>query len=74
MKTILFTTIFISKVLQEAYSSSNRNNSVHSFLESGIIYECEEGFYNTTQILVNKNNNMGIYGSFSNWVNSSQQR
>jgi hypothetical protein len=43
--------------LQEAYSFADGNNTVHSFLDSSIIYKCEGGFYNA-QILADKDNNM----------------
>jgi hypothetical protein len=48
----------LAMALQKAYSFINGNNTVHSFLDSSIVYKCEGGFYNTSQILANKDNNM----------------
>jgi hypothetical protein len=47
----------LTMVLQEAYSFVYGNNTVHSFLDSGIIYKCEGGFYSPSQNLVDKDNN-----------------
>jgi hypothetical protein len=60
IKTIITLFIFmrLAMVLQEAYSFADENNTVHSFLNSSINYKCEGGFYNTSQILADKDNNM----------------
>jgi hypothetical protein len=40
-----------------------RNNTVHSFLDSEIVYKCEGDFYSASQILANKDNNINyIWG------------
>jgi hypothetical protein len=53
LKTIITSFIFMGLVmtLQEAYSFTGGNNTVHSFLGSSIIYKCEGGFYSASQIL-----------------------
>jgi hypothetical protein len=54
LKTIITSFIFVelAMALQEAYSF----NSVHSFLDSAIVYKCEGGFYSASQILADKDN------------------
>jgi hypothetical protein len=44
--------------LQEAYSFTDGNVIVHSFLDSAVVYKCEGRFYNGSQILADKDNNM----------------
>jgi hypothetical protein len=60
LKTLITSFIFMGLVmaLQEAYSFTDENNTVHSFLDSSIVYKCEGGFYSASQILANKDNNM----------------
>jgi hypothetical protein len=58
LKTITsFIFMGLAMVLQEAYSFADGNNIVHSFLDFSIVYKCERGFYNASQILADKNNN-----------------
>jgi hypothetical protein len=59
LKTIITSFIFVglAMALQETYSFTNKNNTVHSFLDSSIVYKCEGGFYNASQILTDKDNN-----------------
>jgi hypothetical protein len=60
LKTLITSIIFmrLAMALQEAYSFTDGNNTVHSFLDSPIVYKCEGGFYSTSKILTNKDNNM----------------
>jgi hypothetical protein len=60
LKTIITSFIFmgLAMTLQEAYSFTDGNNTVHFFLDSSIVYKCEGGFYSASQILAEKNNNM----------------
>jgi hypothetical protein len=46
LKKIVTSFIFMGlvMVLQEAYSFTDGNNTVHSFLDSSIVYKCEGGF------------------------------
>jgi hypothetical protein len=48
----------LAMALQEAYSFTDGNNTVHSFLDSSIVYKYEGGFYSASQILADKDNNM----------------
>jgi hypothetical protein len=48
----------LTMALQEAYSFIDGNNSVHSFLDSKIVYKCEGRFYIAAQILADKDNSM----------------
>jgi hypothetical protein len=59
LKTIITSFIFMGLVmaLQEAYSFTDGNNIVHSFLNSSIVYKYEGGFYSASQILTHKDNN-----------------
>jgi hypothetical protein len=43
-------------VLQKAYSFTDGNINVHSFLDS-IVYKCEGTFYSASQILADKDSN-----------------
>jgi hypothetical protein len=58
LKTIITSLIFMGLVmaLQEACSFTDGNNTVHSFLDSSIVYKCEGGFYSESQILADKDN------------------
>jgi hypothetical protein len=47
----------LAMALQEAYSITDGNNTVHSFLDFAIVYKCEGGFYNASQILTDKDSN-----------------
>jgi hypothetical protein len=46
LKTIITSFIFMRLAIasQEAYSFTDGNNTVHSFLDSSIVYKCEGGF------------------------------
>jgi hypothetical protein len=37
--------------LQETYSFTDGNNTVHSFLDSSVVYKCEGGVHSTSQKL-----------------------
>jgi hypothetical protein len=62
--------------LQEACSFTDGNDTLHSFLDSSIVYKCEGGFYSASQILTHKDNNkdyiwglmvllaLGLYNGF----------
>jgi predicted Abi (CAAX) family protease len=60
LRTIITSFIFMGLAmdLQEAYLFVDGNNTVHSFLDSSIVYKCEGGFYSASQILADKDNNM----------------
>jgi hypothetical protein len=60
LKTIITSFIFmgLAIALQEAYSFTDGNNTVHSFLDFSIVYKCEGGFYSVLQILTDKDNNI----------------
>jgi hypothetical protein len=49
-KTILLSTIVIGAIiiLQEVYVFIDGNETVHFFLDSGIVFKCERGFYSIT--------------------------
>jgi hypothetical protein len=57
LKIVILSFIFIelSIALQEAYSFTDGNNTIHSFLDSSIVYKCEGRFYS---VLADKDNNM----------------
>jgi hypothetical protein len=40
------------------FSFKDKNKIIHSFLESGTLFKCQEDFYSTAQILANKNKNL----------------
>jgi hypothetical protein len=56
LKTIFTSFIFmgLAMALQKTYSFTDGNNTVHSFLDSSIVYKCEGGFYSISQILADK--------------------
>jgi hypothetical protein len=60
LKTLVTSIIFMGLImaLQETCSFVDGNNTVHSFLNSSIVYKCEGSLYSTSQILANKDNIM----------------
>jgi hypothetical protein len=48
----------LAMALQKTYSFTDGNSTIHSFLDSSIVYKCEGGFYSASQILADKDNNM----------------
>jgi hypothetical protein len=51
LKTLITSIIFmgLAMALQEAYSFTDENNTVHSFLDSSVVYKCEGGLSNISK-------------------------